>query len=58
MAAATPSEAICLACGAVLTPALGLAGSTRCQDCRDARAVLRAELLARQRLTARPADAA
>jgi hypothetical protein len=36
---------VCFACGAELVPSLEEAGSLRCQDCRDAAAPLRAQLV-------------
>ena len=33
----------CLACGELIAPVLGAAGSLRCHDCRDCRAPLRSE---------------
>jgi hypothetical protein len=35
----------CFACGGVLPPLLFFTGSVRCQDCRDAKAPLRVELV-------------
>jgi hypothetical protein len=42
----TPSRiAICLACGAEMAPCLVRAASLRCHDCRERRALLRADLV-------------
>jgi alkylhydroperoxidase family enzyme len=35
----------CLACGARIAPALAIAASLRCHDCRDSHAPLRPELV-------------
>ena len=48
----TPSKHVCLACGGPLAPLLFFTGSVRCQDCRDAKAPLRVELVAAAQLQA------
>ncbi|MHB8644086.1 MAG: hypothetical protein ACYDA3_14510 [Gaiellaceae bacterium] len=43
------ADVICLACGEPLPEALARCASLRCADCRDERAPIRADLLARLR---------
>jgi len=46
------SKPVCLACGGPLAALLFFTGSVRCQDCRDAKAPLRVELVAPGQLQA------
>ena len=51
MTSVTPDYlSLCLACGGTITPTLVRAASTRCADCRDADAPLRAQFVERRLL--------
>jgi hypothetical protein len=53
-----PDLTLCRACGAKLEPALALAGSLRCHDCRDLQRPLQAEFVRRSRASAPEMEAA